>query len=295
MNIFSLSGFLATVFFAGVLVAGISLKRSFVKELKQRNKLEKLTKKLKENNKNLKDLDRAKNEFISIVAHQLRTPPTVIKGYINLVQENLGNNVDKQTKESLGKALISNERLIDLVNDMLNISRIESGDMKYKMRKGDIYKDILVNLYEAFKIKAKAKGLYINLEKPKEALPKIKIDVKKIQEVVSNLIDNAIKYTHEGGVTIKTRRTKNNIRIEINDTGIGIARDEIAYLFKKFSRGKNSDTLEVEGTGLGIYVGKKIAKEHGGKIWAESKGVNKGSTFIIELPINSKTEVKNLF
>jgi signal transduction histidine kinase len=277
-----------TVFFIGMAFTSYLLKLSFDKGNKQKEELEKLTKKLAKSNNKLKELDRAKNEFISITAHQLRTPPTVIKGYISLAQEDPNNILDEDTKESLNRALISNERLIDLVEDILNVSRIESKNMKYEMKENQLCEDVLNELFDAFALKAKSKGLKLILNRPKKELPRIIMDRKRIREVVSNLVDNAIKYTPKGNVEISAKQSKNNIRIEVKDSGVGIAKDEMSYLFKKFSRGKNPDRLGAGGTGLGIFVDKKIVEDHGGRIWAESRGINKGSTFIIEIPIKSK-------
>lgn len=274
--------FIIIIFFSFLLI------RSSRETIKQKEELEFLTKKLARNNEKLKELDRAKNEFISITAHQLRTPPTVIKGYITLAQDDPNNKLDNETKESLERALISNQRLIDLVEDILNVSRIESGNMKYEMKEGQVCEEILEELYEAFMIKAREKGLELIYNKPEKPLPKIVMDKKKIREVASNLIDNAIKYTRKGSVEISAKKDGDNIRIEVKDSGVGITENDMPELFKKFSRGKNPNRLGAEGTGLGIFVGKKIIEDHGGEIWAESKGANKGSTFVIELPINSE-------
>lgn len=278
--------FIIIIFFSFLLI------RSSRETEEQKVELEKLTKKLERNNEKLKALDRAKNEFISITAHQLRTPPTVIKGYITLAQEDPNNKLDDETKESLERALISNERLIDLVEDILNVSRIESGNMKYDVKEGQVFEDILDELYDAFSLKAKDKGINLILNKPKNPLPEASMDRKKIREVVSNLVDNAVKYTRKGSVEITAKEKGGNIRIEIKDSGVGITKDDMPELFKKFSRGNDPGRLGAEGTGLGIFVGKKIIEDHGGKIWAESDGPNKGSTFIIEVPINSEEAKK---
>ena len=281
-----------TVFFIGIFFTSFLLKQSFDNEFKQKEKLEELTKKLAQNNKKLKALDKAKNEFISITAHQLRTPPTVIKGYITLAQDDPRNKLTKEAEESLERALISNERLIDLVEDILNVSRIESGNMRYESKDIDVHEDILKELYDAFILKAKQKGLSLTLHKSPSPLPKLNIDGKKLREVISNLIDNAIKYTRKGGVEVFSKKHDGNIRIEVKDTGVGVPKDEMPYLFKKFSRGKKPSRLGAEGTGLGIFVGKKIVEDYGGKIWIESEGANKGSTFIVEIPISQVTGSK---
>ncbi|MDX9913351.1 MAG: HAMP domain-containing sensor histidine kinase [Candidatus Moranbacteria bacterium] len=262
------------------------LIRNYRQDIFQKEELLKMGKKLENSNKKLKDLDDAKNEFISIAAHQLRTPPTVIKGYLALAKEDPNNNLDLETRDSLTRAFASNERLIELVEDILNISRIESGKMQYDFQSDQSCEEIIKDLRNNFEVRAKDKGLKLKVEVSKEKLPKITMDSNKIREVISNLIDNSIKYTTEGSITLRLFKTDQNmIRIEVSDTGMGISKNEIGSLFKKFSRGSNADQLAAGGIGLGIYVGRKIIEAHQGKIWAESAGVEKGSTFIIELPI----------
>ncbi|HBR78944.1 MAG TPA: hypothetical protein DEA46_00760, partial [Candidatus Moranbacteria bacterium] len=262
------------------------LIKKYKQDVSQKNELEKMGKKLEANNRKLKELDNAKNEFISIAAHQLRTPPTVIKGYLALAKEDPNNNLDAETRDSLSRAFTSNERLIELVEDILNISRIESGKMQYDIQPDQSCEKIIRDLTETFEIKARDKGLAFKLEIPKDKVPDIRMDSGKIREVISNLIDNAIKYTLKGFITLRLIKTDYDmVRIEISDTGMGISEHEMGNLFKKFSRGSNADQLATGGIGLGIYVGRKIIEAHKGKIWAQSVGVGKGSTFIIELPI----------
>lgn len=269
-----------SMFFSALLV------KSYKNDILQEQALLKLGGKLENSNMKLKELDNAKNEFISIAAHQLRTPPTVIKGYLNLAKEDPHNKMDPETRDSLSRALASNERLIELVEDILNISRIESGKMSYEFEPNQSCKKIIGELKESFQVKAQSKKLELKIILPEKELPGTTMDYKKIREVVSNLVDNAIKYTRIGEVVIKVFETKNNkIRIAISDTGIGISKDDIGKLFKKFSRGSNVEQLSLEGIGLGIYVGRKIVEAHGGRIWAQSEGLEKGSTFTIELPI----------
>ncbi|MFA6184077.1 MAG: HAMP domain-containing sensor histidine kinase [Parcubacteria group bacterium] len=264
------------------------LIKNYRRDIIQKEELEKLGKKLENSNKKLRELDNAKNEFISIAAHQLRTPPTVIKGYLALAKEDPNNNLDAETKDSLSRAFASNERLIELVEDILNISRIESGKMQYDFQPNQSFKKIIEDLKSTFEIKAKDKGLQLRIEALSEKIPNITMDSNKIREVISNLIDNSIKYTAEGSITVRVKKTDTTIRVEVSDTGMGISKSEIGGLFKKFSRGSNADQLAAGGIGLGIYVGRKIVEAHGGKIWAESAGVEKGSTFIVELPIGEE-------
>lgn len=279
--------FLVRFFLLVIMVFFFFLMLKTIKETNnQKNKLENLARKLKKTNKKLVKLDDAKNEFISIVAHQLRTSPTIIKGYVNMALEEEGDNLNEKTKDYLKRTLISNERLIELVKDILDISRIESGKIQYNFEDNQDCEKIVDEVYKSFKVRAKEKGLSLVLKKSEIPLPKIKMDSKRIREVLSNLVDNAIKYTKKGKVTIEEKNINNEkIRIVVSDTGVGILKKDMPNLFKKFSRGTNSERLGTEGTGLGIYVGRKMVKIHHGKIWAESDGINKGSKFIVELPV----------
>lgn len=278
-----------TVMLFFLLIFANLLIKNYKRDISQRDELEKMGKKLESNNKKLKELDDAKNEFISIAAHQLRTPPTVIKGYLALAKEDPNNNLDAETRDSLSRAFASNERLIELVEDILNISRIESGKMQYDFQPNQSCEKLINDLNETFGIKAKDRGLELRLEMPQDKIPNINMDSGKIREVISNLIDNSIKYTVKGSITLRLKKTDYEmIRIEISDTGMGISENEIGNLFKKFSRGSNANQLAAGGIGLGIYVGRKIIEAHHGKIWAESPGVEKGATFIVELPIGER-------
>ncbi len=240
-------------------------------------------------NDQLRKLDNAKSEFISIASHQLRTPLTAIKGFISLLLEGSYGEISKDVRETLNKVYLSNERLIGLVEDLLNISRIESGRIEYKFEKIKL-EDVCQEIMDTFVIRAKEKHLKIELKLPENPLPKILTDKKKIREVISNLVDNALKYTPKGWVKVTLLQVANKIQIRVSDTGIGIPAEEIPHLFAKFSRGKDISRINTGGTGLGLYVGKKMVESLHGKIWVESKGVNLGSVFIIEIPIEVKEE-----
>lgn len=264
------------------------LIRSYKEDIYQKEGLVRMRKKLELNNKKLRELDGAKNEFISIAAHQLRTPPTVIKGYLSLIKDNPeSKNMSSDTRDALLRALASNERLIELVEDILSISRIESGKMQYDFQSDQSIEKIIREIEDNFETKAKDRHLKFKVEITSRKVPLIVMDSKRIKEVLSNLVDNAIKYTVKGSVLVRCLKRSDVIRIEVSDTGVGISKKEIPGLFNKFSRSSNADKLGVGGIGLGIYVGKKIIEAHGGKIWAESEGVDKGSVFIVELPIDN--------
>ncbi|MCK9379066.1 MAG: ATP-binding protein [Candidatus Moranbacteria bacterium] len=263
---------------------GYVLIKSVKRDIEQKEELEILSGELVEANIQLKKLDKAKSEFISIASHQLRTPLTAIKGYTSLIIEGSYGKIEKTVKEALQKTYSANERLILLVEDLLNVSRIESGKMKYEL--ADVrLEDLTRQSYDSLILNAKDLGLNLKINPPKNPLPFFHIDGGKVREVISNFIDNAVKYTEKGGVDVSFQQDTEAVRIVISDTGIGIPKEELPYLFKKFSRGKDTSRLNATGTGLGLFVGKNIIEAHGGKVWVESKGVGKGSQFYIQLPL----------
>jgi len=288
---------------------GYMLIKSVLKENERKEQLQVMADKLAVANDELRKLDNAKTEFISIASHQLRTPLTAIKGFLSLILEGTYGDINTEVRGALDKVYLSGEHLIQLVEDLLNVSRIESGRMQFTFAKGDLA-DIVKELYANFTLVAKVKNLYLELKLPKTNLPEIIMDKGKVREVVSNLIDNALKYSERGGVTVtaeiikkgmepapKSANTASSekgapidgdvIRLTVSDTGVGIPAEEMPYLFKKFSRGKDVARLHVGGTGLGIYVAKNIMEAHKGRVWVESEGAGMGSRFIMELPISS--------
>jgi len=203
---------------------------------------------------------------------------------LSLLLEGSYGKVDEKQKDVLVKINTSNERLITLVEDLLNLSRIESGRMEYNFEKVKM-EDVCEEIFDTFVIRAKDHDLRLEKLFPEKSLPEAMTDRNKIREIVSNLVDNAIKYTPKGGVTIKLSEEAGFIRVAVADTGIGVPQEEIPYLFAKFSRGKDVTRLNTGGTGLGLHVGKRMMEELKGKIWVESEGTGRGSTFIIEVPV----------
>jgi len=271
---------------------GYFLVKSVKKENERKEELQVMSDKLAGANDQLRTLDNAKSEFISIASHQLRTPLTAIKGFISLLLEGSYGKLIPQQEDVLNKVYTSNERLVNLVEDLLNISRIESGRMEFKYDKWDMDK-ICQDVIDTFVLRAKEHKLDLEYISPNPPVPEIMIDGTKVREVVSNLVDNAIKYTLEGhgGVKLKLEQIADNIRVTVSDTGIGIPQTELPYLFAKFSRGKDTSRLNTGGTGLGLYVGKSMIENNGGKIWAESDGEGLGSRFIIEIPMVQSEEL----
>lgn len=268
---------------------GFILIRSVQEEIRRKEELQVLTQELAEANQELKRLDAAKSEFISIASHQLRTPLTAIRGYISLILEGSYGKVAPTLQDVLNKVYTVNNRMGQLVEDLLNISRIESGRVQYNFIEAQI-EPIVADLVDMFSIMAKDRGLYVKIKLPKKSLPKLRLDVNKIREVISNLIDNGLKYTKEGGVTVTVDGDSNCVSIRVQDTGIGVDIESSKRLFEKFTRSSETTKLDVSGTGLGLYVGKNFVEAHGGLLTVESEGPGKGSTFIVKLPVGDADE-----
>jgi len=258
-------------------IFGYQLVRSVIREIELRAKLEVLYGELKK-------LDDAKSEFISIASHQLRTPLTAVKGYVSMILENSYGEVPGEMNQPLKNVYASNERLIGLVNDILNISKIEAGKMEMDLENTSL-EELILDIINELRIKADAKKLYLTYIKPTEAIPLLMVDKTKIRQVMMNLIDNSIKYTEKGGTTVKLMSIGPKVRIEISDTGIGLTKEDLPRLFESFSRGRNGAIGRPEGTGLGLYIARRFVEMHKGRVWAESEGKGKGSVFYIELPI----------
>lgn len=265
------------------LAGGYILVKSVEMEVKRKEQLQEMTDKLASANDQLRKLDNAKSEFISIASHQLRTPLTAVKGYGSLLLEGSYGKMSEKQKDVLNKMYQSNERLIALVEDLLNLSRIESGRMEYKFEPVKI-EGVMQEIFDTFILKAKERKLSFEMLKNEKPLPEVKTDRNKIREIISNFTDNAIKYTPEGGVKLRAYEQDGKVVVAVSDTGIGIPKDEIPYLFEKFSRGKDVSRLNAGGTGLGLHVGIKMIEELKGRIWVESEGTGRGSTFFVELP-----------
>ncbi|MCJ7827876.1 ATP-binding protein [Patescibacteria group bacterium] len=231
-----------------------------------------------------KEIERMKTEFVSIAAHQLRTPLSTIKWALRIVLDgDVGKLAPKQT-EILESGYQSNERMIALINDLLNIARIEEGRFLYEFSPHsleDLVKKIIDNLASTINEK-KIKLIFKKTSKP---LPSVKIDVEKMELAVHNLLDNAIGYSSDSSeITVSINRDKKNIKVMVSDNGIGIFKQQQKQVFTKFFRGNNAIKTGREGSGLGLFITKNIIEEHGGKIWFESKK-GKGSTFWFTLPI----------
>jgi len=232
----------------------------------------------------LKRTNRLKTEFLGMSSHQLRTLLTIIKGYLSMTLEGDYGKIPPKIRPVLENVYSASQRLVKIVGDLLNISRIDLGKMNLENTKIQIH-DTLQSCYEEMKIKAEEKGLKIIYKQPSSSLPKIDVDESKIRQVISNLIDNSIRYTMQGQIVITVEKKKNSILIKIKDTGVGLSKDEQKDIFEGFTRGTAGINHFTEGAGLGLYISKKYLDLHKGKIWSRSPGKGKGSTFYVEIPI----------
>jgi PAS domain S-box-containing protein len=233
--------------------------------------------------KKAKEVDKMKSEFVSVASHQLRTPLTSIKWFAELLLENKGKNLSAGQKDYVDQIAASNTRMIVLVDDLLDVSHIEAGE-KYSivLKKADLA-DVIAAAVKEKSILAQNKKITIELSKDCRQKTMLKVDKSKMSEVFINLLDNAIKYTKQGGkIEIGCQEDKLGVTYCVKDNGVGIPAHQLGRLFERFFRAENVVSLE-SGTGLGLYIAKYIVDKHQGRIWCESK-INQGTTFYIFLP-----------
>lgn len=239
---------------------------------------------LEDANRHLQQLDQAKSEFVSIASHQLRTPMTGIKGYLSMLTDGDFGPMKVGHARILKSLLMESDRMIRLINLFLNVSKIEAGRFEIHAAPNDILLIIEHEMKEVEKM-AKDKGLKLTFEKPSKPLPKLIFDADKMQDVLLNLMDNAIKYTKEGSVRVHVEVGPGEVVVKVTDTGVGIAKSQVGELFNKFVRGSGIARIHPDGSGLGLFIAKRIVEAHHGRIWVESEGEGKGSTFAFALPI----------
>jgi signal transduction histidine kinase len=258
------------------------LKTSIVPVIREKEKIGTLV--ILHNISREKLVEKLKTEFVSLAAHQLRTPLSAIKWTIKMVLEEDLGPINKEQREFLEDAYESNERMINLINSLLDISRIEEGRYIFNSVLADI-EEIAERVINACKKESQKRGIKIEFKKPEKGLPKIMLDVEKMQIVIDNLLKNALKYTLKGGkVTISLKSGKKEIEFSIKDNGVGIPENQQKRIFTKFFRATNIKKMDTTGSGLGLYITKNIIKAHGGKIWFTSKE-GQGATFYFTLPI----------
>ncbi len=233
-----------------------------------------------------KNIEKLKTEFVSISAHQLRTPLSAIKWTLRMLLDGDVGKISSSQKEILDKAYQSNERMIRLINDLLNVARIEEGRFLYDVKKCDLA-EITKELISNLKSVIKKKKLKLEFISPTKKIPRAKVDREKISLAIDNLIENAIHYTSPEGkiiVSLVYDKQKKEIIFSVKDNGIGISDNQKGRVFSKFFRAPNAVRTETVGSGLGLFTTKNIIEAHGGKIWFDSR-LGEGSTFYFSLPI----------
>lgn len=274
---FPVSSIVAPVVLAGKIVGAVEVFRDITKE---------------------KEIDKAKTEFVSLASHQLRTPLSTVSWYSEMLLAGDVGEVTPEQKKYLEEIYRGNQRMVDLVNTLLDVSRIELGTFIMESKPIDIVK-LAQSVIEEHKLQIREKRIRFSNSFGKN-IQNIQADPKILRMVVQNLLSNAIKYTPEGGkvefsISLK-KDEKKNVLLKISDTGYGIPKDQQSKIFTKLFRADNVIGKDTEGTGLGLYIAKSIVEQSGGKIWFESSE-NKGTVFYVQLPLQkskSKSGISSL-
>lgn len=271
------------VTFVASVVLGHFLIKSVKKEIKQKEELKELSERLEVLNEKLKSLDKLKTEFLSLASHQLRSPLTSIKGYTSMLLDGDFGEVSLKQKEAIDRVFESSKHLTNVVEDLLDVAKIEQGGMQYVMNPFDFEK-IVHDLEIDLNIIAEKKGIKLFFETDNKSPYRVNGDMEKIRQVVLNIIDNSIKYTQKGSVTVRIEKIAEDKKVlmSVKDTGMGMTDEIKSSLFQKFSRGVGG-TVNASGSGLGLYLSKQIIESHNGKVWVESPGIGLGSIFFVEL------------
>lgn len=249
-----------------------------------KTKVRESTNKLRTANRHLHELDRAKDDFVVMASHQLRTPLTSIRGYISMIVDGDFGEITNEQRRILDDVYSNCTQITYLIGDLLDMSRIQTG--KWAIHKTPVQLAQIVSS-EIDQISVTAQGRNISLDfTTGENLPAIQLDENKIRQVVMNLIDNAIYYSHNGGkVEVNLHQEEDDIIFTVRDYGIGVSNSDKENLFKKFFRGSNARTVRPDGTGIGLYMAQKVVTGHNGRVIFDSKE-GEGSTFGFRIPIS---------
>ncbi len=265
---------------------GLLLLRSARKESLQREEIEKLAYGLERANERLQILDKQKSEFVSIASHQLRSPLTAIRGYVSMMAEGSFGKLPDKAQEILERVNESSKFMATSINDFLDVSRIESGNMKYEYTDVNLFTQA-EHIVDDLRTDAVKRGLILLYRSDMQGTGLVRADAGKTQQILHNLINNALKYTPKGSVTVYAHddTAKRKMYIDIIDTGIGLSQESTVKLFGKFARAKIASSANIMGTGLGLFVAREMARAMGGDITVQSEGEGRGSTFTIVFPL----------
>lgn len=226
-------------------------------------------------------LEHMKDEFVAIASHELRTPMTAIRGLSSMILKGDYGPVNKELADPMQDIRISTERLISLVNDLLNVSRIEAGRMRFTLAETSI-RPIVQEMVNQLKPIAKEKHIALSSNVP---AAKVQVDSEKCKQVLNNLLGNALKFTDKGAITVIAKLDKEQITLFVTDTGIGMPEAERGKLFGKFEQVSSQQQGRPAGTGLGLYISREMVRKMGGDLWLESSEPGKGSVFAFSLPL----------
>ena len=279
----------ATTYMVTAISGELRKRQREVVQLRE-NLIEQKTGELAQASKEIAKLEEERSRFlrfIGIAAHDLKAPLTAIQGFLWVMLGGYSGELSDKQKNMLERSSLRIKELLNLISDLLDIPRIESGQIIQEMKQISLC-EIITNSCDDLCNLAKEKGIELKLELPRD-LPKVHGSDSRLQQVMTNLLDNAICYASEGTVTIRVTDGKKDIQVEVMDTGVGISADDLPRVFDDFFRGRN---VEAKGSGLGLSITKRIIEAHGGRIWAESPcpETNRGSKFTFTLPKERKAQ-----
>ena len=273
-------GPLFTIVFVLFFISGYYLTKKIGEESEKRQEAEKIAEEWEK-------LSQAKDQFLLSLQHHLRTPLTPFKMYLERILDGTyGQEENPVIKEKLLEMEKLANTLYSLMESLLDVQEFKVGGRALNLEDCQV-ENLIKSIVEELKIQAEQKGLYLKYEPPAEPVPMIKINKERIREAIWNLVDNAIKYTKKGGIVIGLKKEDRKLKIRVSDTGIGMEKKEVDYFLRGqlFERGEEAKKLYGPGRGIGLSIAIEFVKAHGGKIWAESKGPGKGTTFWIEISI----------
>jgi len=238
----------------------------------------------------LKEVDTLKSDFVSTVSHDLRSPLTLMRGYATMLE--MAGDLNEQQKSYTKMIVQGVDNMAKLVNNLLDLGRIDFG-VGLQVESIPVL-DILERVTSSLQMQAKQKQISLGVEIPKDLPNVIEADQALLQQAIYNLVENALKYTPEGGaVTIHLQTEPSALVFAVQDSGIGIPKSDLPRLFEKFYRGTNREALAKRGTGLGLAIVKSIVERHSGKVWVESE-LGKGSTFYLQIPVVQPREIQRV-
>ena len=244
---------------------------------------------IEEKGRQLADASKHKSQFLANMSHELRTPMNAILGYTEMILDGIYGEPSEKLAGVLSRVQTNGKHLLGLINDVLDLSKIEAGQLTLSLGDYSI-KDMVHNVFGVVESLAKNKDLALKVDVPPQ-LPAARGDERRLTQVLLNLVGNALKFTDHGGVTIKAVASLDSFTVSVTDSGPGIAPADQAKIFEEFQQADSSTTKEKGGTGLGLAIAKQIVEMHGGRLWVESE-LGKGSTFQFSLPIDVERQTQ---